>query len=69
MMNLSDRQQRILEFIRDYLDKRNYPPSIREIGIAAGISSTSVVNYNLDRLAEYALGTRPKEFAQYAPAA
>ncbi len=55
MMNLSDRQQRILEFIRDYLDKRNYPPSIREIGIAAGISSTSVVNYNLDRLAEYGL--------------
>lgn len=55
MMNLSDRQQRILEFIRDYLAEHNYPPTIREIGAAAGISSTSVVNYNLDRLVEYGL--------------
>lgn len=55
MTNLSDRQQRILEFIRDYLAEHNYPPTIREIGAAAGISSTSVVNYNLDRLVTYGL--------------
>jgi len=49
-MTLSDRQERMLTFIRDYLAENGYPPSIREIGEAAGISSTSVVNYNLKAL-------------------
>jgi repressor LexA len=44
---LSQRQQTILTFIDDYMDEHGYPPSIREIGAAAGISSTSVVDYNL----------------------
>lgn len=47
---LSDRQQRMLIFIRDYLSGHGYPPSNREIGHATGISSTSVVDYNLRRL-------------------
>ncbi len=47
---LSDRQQRMLVFIRDYLGAHGYPPSNREIGHATGISSTSVVDYNLKRL-------------------
>jgi repressor LexA len=47
---LSDRQQRMLEFIRLYLGEHGYPPSNREIGHATGISSTSVVDYNLRRL-------------------
>jgi repressor LexA len=47
---LSDRQQRMLVFIRDYLTEHGYPPSNREIGHATGISSTSVVDYNLRRL-------------------
>ena len=47
---LSDRQQRMLVFIRDYLGDHGYPPSNREIGQATGISSTSVVDYNLRRL-------------------
>lgn len=46
-MALSSRQEQILAFIRKFLTKNGYPPSIREIGKAAGISSTSVVNYNL----------------------
>lgn len=49
-MTLSERQQRILEFIRRYTAERHYPPTIREIGQAVGISSTSVVNYNLNIL-------------------
>ena len=49
-MTLSDRQVRILEFIGTYLEEHNYPPTIREIGKAVGISSTSVVKYNLERL-------------------
>jgi repressor LexA len=44
---LSQRQESILAFINEYMDDHGYPPSIREIGGAAGISSTSVVDYNL----------------------
>src|SRR5438067_13022093 len=44
---LSDRQKNILKYIEDYVDERGYPPSIREIGDKVGISSTSVVDYNL----------------------
>lgn len=51
-MALSDRQVRILEFIYSYLEQHNYPPTIREIGKAVGIPSTSVVKYNLERLQE-----------------
>ena len=49
---LSDRQRRMLDFIQDFSDENGYPPSIREIGKAVKISSTSVVNYNLNRLVE-----------------
>lgn len=51
-MTLSDRQIRILEFIQQYLEEHSYPPTIREIGKAVGIPSTSVVKYNLERLQE-----------------
>jgi repressor LexA len=44
---LSERQKNILQYIEDYVDERGYPPSIREIGDKVGISSTSVVDYNL----------------------
>jgi repressor LexA len=47
---LSKRQKRILEFIREYIDEHRFPPTIREIGQTVGISSTSVVKYNLDAL-------------------
>lgn len=51
-MTLSERQLRILDFIRKYIEENNYPPTIREIGKAVGIPSTSVVKYNLERLQE-----------------
>src|SRR5947207_15686580 len=44
---LSERQKNILKYIEVYVDERGYPPSIREIGDQVGISSTSVVDYNL----------------------
>lgn len=47
MRELSDRQRRILDFTESFTSKHGYPPTIREIGRAAGISSTSVVDYNL----------------------
>ncbi|NTU62176.1 MAG: transcriptional repressor LexA [Chloroflexi bacterium] len=49
-MTLTGRQQAILDFIRDFSGKTKYPPTIREIGKSVGISSTSVVNYNLNVL-------------------
>ncbi|MGD8760064.1 MAG: transcriptional repressor LexA [Anaerolineales bacterium] len=50
---LSDRQRRMLAFIEKFSTENGYPPSIREIGQAVGISSTSVVNYNLNRLVDH----------------
>jgi repressor LexA len=44
------RQEAILAFIQRFTTDRGYPPAIREIGAAVGISSTSVVNYNLTKL-------------------
>jgi len=52
-IKLSQRQQTILSFITDQVQAVGYPPTIREIGKKAGISSTSVVNYNLNKLVEY----------------
>jgi len=49
---LSERQRNILRFMEGYLKKAGYPPTIREIGVATGINSTSVVNYNLNKLVE-----------------
>ncbi len=49
---LTERQRRMLIFIQSFFEENGYPPSLREIGKAVGISSTSVVNYNLNRLVE-----------------
>jgi repressor LexA len=49
-MALSERQSKILSFLNNFTLDNGYPPTIREIGKAVGISSTSVVNYNLDAL-------------------
>ena len=47
MKDLSAKQQRILDYIREFIDEHDYPPSIRQIQQACEISSTSVVDYNL----------------------
>ena len=44
---LSERQSKMLEFIRGFLKDHPYPPSVREIQLGCAISSTSVVDYNL----------------------
>lgn len=49
---LSERQRNILKFMQKYVNTKGYPPTIREIGEATGINSTSVVNYNLNKLVE-----------------
>ncbi|WP_144790150.1 transcriptional repressor LexA [Corynebacterium singulare] len=50
--SLSPRQRRILEVIHDAVMLRGYPPSIREIGDATGLQSTSSVAYQLKQLEE-----------------
>ena len=50
MKTLSSKQQRIIDFVRNFWQDRGYPPTIRDIVAGCGISSTSVVDYNLDIL-------------------
>ncbi len=47
---LSERQARILEYIRQVTRARAYPPSVREIGEAVGLSSSSTVHNHLNQL-------------------
>ncbi len=47
---LTDRQARILDYIRHVTRSRNYPPSVREIGEAVGLSSSSTVHNHLNQL-------------------
>ena len=49
---LSQRQQHMLRFMYAYTQRQGFPPTIREIGEEVGIGSTSVVNYNLNRLVD-----------------
>ncbi len=64
MSTLSDRQRRILKFIIDYTAEHDFPPSIREIGERVGITSTSVVNYNLTKLEDMELLSREREVSR-----
>jgi repressor LexA len=47
MKALSSKQQQILAFLRRFREGKDYPPTVRDILKACGISSTSVVDYNL----------------------
>lgn len=47
---LTDRQRSILEFISDNMRDRGYPPSVREIGEAVGLTSPSTVHSHLATL-------------------
>ena len=47
---LTQRQRRILEVIRESVDRQGYPPSVREIGEAVGLTSTSCVAHQLTTL-------------------
>jgi len=47
---LSTRQRQVLEFLRTTVSERGYPPSVREIGEALGLSSPSTVHSHLSAL-------------------
>lgn len=50
MEKISKRQQAILDFIKDEVKQKGYPPSVREIGTAVGLASSSTVHGHLARL-------------------
>ena len=50
---LSTRQREVLDFIRETVADRQYPPSVREIGDALGLSSPSTVHAHLSALVKY----------------
>jgi repressor LexA len=47
---LTERQQQVLDYIRRTVEDRGYPPSVREIGDAVGLSSPSSVHAQLNSL-------------------
>src|SRR5438128_3961871 len=61
---LSTRQSQILDFVHHYVLDHAYPPSVREIGDGVGISSTSVVDYNLRVLAKRGYIRRDPEISR-----
>ena len=61
---LSVKQQNILDFMRRFMDDNAYPPSIRDIQTGCGISSTSVVDYNLKALENMGLIRRDREVSR-----
>lgn len=71
--NISDKQLRILEFIKGELHKKGYPPSVREICVAMGLKSTSTVHGHLEKLERHGYirrdPTKPRaiEIVDYNP--
>jgi repressor LexA len=55
MLKLSKRQQEIMEFIKKEVKDKGYPPSVREIGEAVGLASSSTVHGHLARLEQKGL--------------
>jgi repressor LexA len=64
MKQLSSKQQRILEFVRAFVEDNAYPPSIRDILTGCHISSTSVVDYNLRALERAGYIRRDREVSR-----
>jgi repressor LexA len=50
MTKLSTRQQAILDYIKEQVKSKGYPPSVREIAEAVGLASSSTVHGHLSRL-------------------
>lgn len=60
---LTERQKRMLDFIKRFINENGFPPTVRQIGDGSNVSSTSTVHSNLKRMTElgyikYTPGTR-----------
>ena len=76
MESLSVKQQRILDFINEFMVENPFPPTIRDIAHSCDISSTSVVDYNLrileregyiSRKADVSRGIRVMKEREFSP--
>jgi len=54
-LDLTKRQKEIFDFVRKYADKTGYPPTVREIGKAVGLHSSSTVHAHLSNLEKIGL--------------
>lgn len=64
MKRLSEKQRLIAKYIDKFLSKKGYPPSIRDIQKGCNISSTSVVDYNLNILESRGIISRHAEISR-----
>jgi len=63
-MRVSDTRQRIVEFIRDFVEQKGYAPTMGEVQTALGLSSKSLVEYHLKALEEEGVITREPQVAR-----
>src|ERR1700712_1365508 len=54
-LDLTKRQQEIFDFIKSYSSKHGYPPTVRDIGQAVGLASSSTVHAHLANLEKLGL--------------
>ncbi len=70
-MQLTERQQQILNYIRQCIRNNGYPPSVREIGEAVGLRSSSTVHAYLVQLEELGVirkdPTKPHQAQSHNP--
>ena len=52
MTELTDRQGEILNFIKEFIVSNGYPPTVREIGLALGLSSPATIHSHINKLVE-----------------
>lgn len=68
---LTARQRKVLEFLRESIEKRGFPPSMREVGAAVGLHSTSSVSHQLRTLEKMGFikrdANRPRALEIYLP--
>ena len=59
MPRTSDKAEKILEFVNEFVQENGYAPSVREIGAAVGLRSTASVSYHIQALQEKGLLSAP----------
>ena len=59
MPRTSDKAQRILEYVNQFVQENGYAPSVREIGAAVGLRSTASVSYHIQALQDKGLLLSP----------
>ncbi len=59
MPRTSDKAQKIVDYINEFIQENGYSPSVREIGEAVGLRSTASVSYHLQALQEKGLLQAP----------